>query len=304
MSELIQKIENKYKNLKHDPNTFLKGLLHSKPITYWDYIQVDTLLSLQKTRTDFPDEYIFVVYHQVTELILALITHELKQIVDAKAPLAADRLEDKINRICRYVEVLDSSFSVMSQGMEYEQYNEFRLSLAPASGFQAVSFRIIEFYCTDLFNLIRPENKTETTASESIPDQIKLLYWQDAGMNRQTGARSLMLDLFEEKYLPMLIQNGEQLKGRNLNSIINKDLISDSLKSSLRRMDYLFNVKWPLSHLNTAESYLIASGHKTASTGMSDWQKYLHPAYQQRCFFPGVWTEEERANWGKFEIPQ
>ncbi len=302
MDEILKQIDEKYRNLRHDPNTFLKGLLHSKPLTYWDYIQVDTLLSLQKTKTDFPDEYIFVVYHQITELLLALITHELKQLLADGLQMENAKIEDKVNRINRYAEVLDNSFSVMSQGMEYQQYNEFRLALAPASGFQAVSFRLIEFYCTDIINLIRPENKSKVTADATYLDKLRLVYWQDAGMNRQTGERSLMLDIFEEKYLPLLVSTAEACAGKNLNAIIEKRQMTDSLKNGLRRMDYLLNVKWPLSHLHTAETYLIAAGHKTASTGMSDWQKYLHPAYQQRCFFPSVWSNEERSNWGNFTV--
>jgi tryptophan 2,3-dioxygenase len=78
--------------------------------------------------------------------------------------------------------------------------------------------------------------------------------------------------------------------------------ISIVLKNALRRMDYMFNVKWPLAHLKTAESYLIAAGQKTASTGMSDWQKYLHPNYQRRTFFPSVWLDDELSNWGNFEV--
>ena len=65
---IIDKINEKYQNLGENPETYLKGLLHAKPINYWDYIEVDTLLSLQKPRTDFKDEEIFIMYHQVTEL--------------------------------------------------------------------------------------------------------------------------------------------------------------------------------------------------------------------------------------------
>ncbi len=50
-----------------EPEAFYKGLLYSKPINYWDYIEVESLLSLQKPRTDYPDEMVFIMYHQVTE---------------------------------------------------------------------------------------------------------------------------------------------------------------------------------------------------------------------------------------------
>ena len=83
-SEILKALEEKYKNLGENPETYLKGLLQAKPITYWDYIQVDTLLSLQKTRTDFKDEEIFVMYHQVTELTLKMMIHEIKQLSEGE----------------------------------------------------------------------------------------------------------------------------------------------------------------------------------------------------------------------------
>ena len=44
-NEVIKNIEDKYKALGQDPNMYLHGLLHSKPVNYWEYIEVDTLLS-------------------------------------------------------------------------------------------------------------------------------------------------------------------------------------------------------------------------------------------------------------------
>ncbi len=66
--DLIDQINKKYEALGENPNTYLEGLLQAKPITYWDYIEVDTLFSLQKPRTDFKDEKIFIMYHQVTDV--------------------------------------------------------------------------------------------------------------------------------------------------------------------------------------------------------------------------------------------
>src|SRR5690606_37714905 len=82
--ELLDSISDKYQQLGEKPETYLKGLLQAKPITYWDYIQVDTLLTLQKTRTDYKDEEIFVMYHQVTELTLKMMVHEIKQLSEGE----------------------------------------------------------------------------------------------------------------------------------------------------------------------------------------------------------------------------
>jgi tryptophan 2,3-dioxygenase len=54
-----------------------------------------------------------------------------------------------------------------------------------------------------------------------------------------------------------------------------------------------------LVHLDTAQHYLNSKGETKAATGGSEWKKYLHPKYQQRKFFPKLWSAEEIANWGE-----
>ncbi|HNJ59316.1 MAG TPA: tryptophan 2,3-dioxygenase, partial [Chitinophagaceae bacterium] len=58
---ILESIDKKYADLGENAETYLKGLLQAKPITYWDYIQVDTLHSLQKPRTNYKDEEIFIM---------------------------------------------------------------------------------------------------------------------------------------------------------------------------------------------------------------------------------------------------
>ena len=121
MSDLHKKIEAKYRELGENPEIYLKGLLNAKPITYWDYIGVDTLLTLQKPRTDFKDETIFIMYHQVTELLLKMMRHELEQIV-GEENVAEDFLITKINRLNRYTSMLITSFDIMNDLMDYDDY--------------------------------------------------------------------------------------------------------------------------------------------------------------------------------------
>src|SRR6266496_5349670 len=73
-------LRDKYAQMGQDLNSYLDGLLISNYLTYWDYTHVDTLLSLQNPKTDFPDEMIFIIYHQITELYFKLSLHEFEQI--------------------------------------------------------------------------------------------------------------------------------------------------------------------------------------------------------------------------------
>lgn len=296
---IIELIREKYKGLNEKPETYLKGLLHAKPINYWDYIQVDSLLSLQKPRTNFKDEEIFIMYHQMIELTLKLILHEIKQIIE-KERLDELFLINKINRINRYSGMLITSFDIMREGMDYDDYNTFRSTLAPASGFQSAQFRYIEIYCTPLKNLINEEGRKRLPHNAGIEAHFEHIYWKDAGLNRKNGKKTLTLTQFEEKYLESFISLAYKVQGNTVEEKFNSmQNPSPELQEKMREFDRIYNVEWPLVHLNTAQHYLDKKGENQAATGGSEWKKYLHPQFQQRKFFPLLWNEREIQDWGK-----
>lgn len=298
-NEIIKTIEEKYTNLGENPDTYLNGLLQAKPITYWDYIHVDTLLSLQQTRTDFKDEKIFVMYHQVTELTLKMMIHEIKQLSEGEN-LSEEIWITKLDRLKRYTRMLITSFDIMKDGMSYEDYNIFRSTLTPASGFQSAQFRILELYCTRLQNLINAEGRERLPENPTIDDYFKHIYWKDAGLNRKTGKMTLTLRLFIEKYENDFKSLAESVKGKTLEERVNQmENPSETLKEKLQQFDHFYNVAWPLVHLDTANHYLNSKGENKTATGGSEWKKYLHPKYQQRKFFPELWSDSEIANWGE-----
>lgn len=297
--KLIDAIQNKYEALGEQPETYLNGLLQAKPITYWDYIQVDTLLSLQKTRTDYKDEKIFVMYHQVTELSLNMMIHELEQLSEGEN-LSEAVWMNKLERLKRYTRMLITSFDIMKYGMDYDDYNIFRASLTPASGFQSASFRYLELYCTRLPNLINEMGKQRLPENPTLDDYFENIYWKDAGLNRKTGKMSTTLRLFVEKYEDSFKLLATRVSGKTLEERVEQmENPSEALTQQLKEFDYLYNVAWPIVHLETAQFYLDNKGEEKAATGGSEWKKYLHPKYQQRKFFPKLWTAEEIENWGE-----
>jgi len=291
MADIHDKITAKYEALGEKPETYLKGLLQAKPINYWDYIEVETLLSLQRPRTDFKDEEIFIMYHQVTELFLKMLLHEVKQLQETEEVVEAVWIE-KLGRMNRYTNMLIGSFDIMKDGMRYEDYNVFRDALTPASGFQSVQFRYVELHCTGLANLINTEGKKRLPHDPSIADYFEHLYWKDAGHNRKTGKKTLTLRQFEEKYEAPLIGLAHTLNGKTLNDKFKQlKAPSAALREKLLEFDRLYNVDWPMVHLNTAKHYLDKKGENKTATGGSEWKKYLHPKFQQRTFFPSLWEE-------------
>ncbi|HLW32491.1 MAG TPA: tryptophan 2,3-dioxygenase family protein [Aequorivita sp.] len=296
--ELLKSISDKYNHLGEKPETYLKGLLQAKPITYWDYIQVDTLLTLQKTRTDFKDEEIFVMYHQVTELTLKMMVHEIKQLSEGEN-LSEEVWINKLERLKRYTRMLITSFDIMKYGMSYDDYTVFRDTLTPASGFQSAQFRVLELYCTRLPNLINNQGRERLPSEPTLEDYFENIYWKDAGLDRRTGKTTLTLRLFVEKYEKDFKRLAVEVKGKTLEErVAQMPNPSPELKEKLKQFDHFYNVAWPIVHLDTAQHFLDSKGETKAATGGSEWKKYLHPKYQQRKFFPDLWTEEEKENWG------
>src|SRR5690606_26789579 len=148
---ILEALEQKFEAINQKTETHLEGLLWSKPITYWDYIQTDALLNLQTQRTVLPDEMVFIMYHQVNELLFKMILWEIDQLCHTEKP-KTDYFTEKLRRISRYFDMLTTSFDIMGDGMEVEQYMKFRNTLTPASGFQSAQYRLIEFSSTDLIN--------------------------------------------------------------------------------------------------------------------------------------------------------
>lgn len=295
-------LNDKYNNLDQDVNTHLSGLLHSKPITYWDYIQTDALLNLQVQRTTLPDEMVFLMYHQVNELLFKMILWEIDQVANAVS-ITAEFFENKIMRISRYFDVLTSSFNVMKDGMDVEQYNKFRNTLTPASGFQSAQYRKIEFASTETINLI--DNRFRKTIDRNTPFEhaYEHLYWQAAGKDYKTGKKSYTLKVFEDKYKAEFIRFAEFCNTNNLWTIyknLPEEVKQDKdLTKAMRHYDYTVNITWVMAHYNTANHYLNIGGKTAEATGGSEWVKYMHPKYQKRIFFPELWSTEELEQWGQ-----
>lgn len=301
-NKITDQLNKKYQDLDQNVNTHLEGLLHSKPIDYWDYIQTDALLNLQVQRTIFPDEMVFLMYHQVNELLFKMILWEIDQVAK-KEDISAAFFEDKLMRISRYFDMLTSSFKVMKDGMDVTQYNKFRHTLTPASGFQSAQYRKIEFSSTELINLI--DNRFRETIDRNTPFEhaFEHLYWQAAGKDYKTGKKTYTLTVFEEKYKDEFIRFVEFYNTHNLWTIFKKlpqEVREDQdLVKAMRHYDYTVNITWVMAHYNTANHYLNIGGKTVEATGGSEWVKYMHPKYQRRIFFPDLWSQQELDDWGK-----
>ncbi|MXV14451.1 tryptophan 2,3-dioxygenase family protein [Hufsiella ginkgonis] len=297
----LKQLQEKYGAMGQDMVSYLDGLLYADYLTYWDYIHLDTLLSLQSPKTPFPDEEIFIMYHQVTELYFKLVLHECKQLV-AQRPVDMNFFVARLKRINSYFRALVSSFDIMVDGMDKEQFLKFRMSLLPASGFQSGQYRMIEIYATDFIRLVAQDKRAEM-ADATIEEQFEFIYWKSGATELATGNKTLTLKQFEHKYAATLIglaKSCERLNFRALFSILRQSGDdTTALEEELRKLDQFVNVNWPLAHYKSAVRYLHRQPHEIPATGGTNWQKYLPPRFRKRIFYPELWTQKEMEEWGK-----
>lgn len=320
LQEQLEKLRSKYEAMGQDMNAYLDGLLLSNYLPYWEYARLDTLMSIQHPKTDFPDELIFIIYHQITELYFRLSLHEYEQIGNNgrnvlpngedkgwKDKLEPGYFKERVRRINAYFHALTTSYGVMEHGMEKEQFLRFRMALLPASGFQSAQYRKIEICSTPLNNLVHKDHREKfadtKSDEEGIREMFQFIYWKTGATELETGKKTLTLKQFEEKYSEELIRLALSYKDKNLwakyRTLSDEERSDKELVAEMRKLDLNVNVYWPLQHYKTAARYLLKDEDGVPATGGTNWQKYLPPRFMKRIFFPDLWSEEEKENWGK-----
>ncbi len=295
----LEKLDAKFDAMGQNLSSYLDGLLHSDYLTYWDYIRLDTLLSLQSPRTSFPDEKIFILYHQITELYLKLILVEQNQILEDFGKSDIAQFLKRLTRINRYFDHLINSFDIMIDGMDREQFLNFRMSLLPSSGFQSAQFRLFEIGATDFYLLTEHEQHSKFTFKSALKDIYENLYWKKGATELATGKKTLTLKQFEDKYAEEFLQRASYAKDINIRQQYTKFFQDDpSVIEELRKLDYKSNVGWPLVHYKSAVKYLQKDPTLIKASGGTNWQKYLPPKRQKIIFYPELWSKEEIENWG------
>ncbi|HZK35909.1 MAG TPA: tryptophan 2,3-dioxygenase [Aeromicrobium sp.] len=113
-------------------------------MTYASYLHLDTLLDAQHPVSDQHDEMLFIVQHQVTELWLKQLIHEIRS---AMALIAADDLKPALKRLARVKAIQRQMFEQWSvlETLTPIEYVQFRDKLGKASGFQSPQYRTVEF---------------------------------------------------------------------------------------------------------------------------------------------------------------
>ncbi len=114
--------------------------------TYGGYLRLDTLLSAQQPLGDPPrhDEMLFIIQHQVAELWMKLMIHELRAAIVKLREDDVDATLKILSRVKQVQRQLFEQWAVLAT-LTPSEYMQFRPVLGPSSGFQSLQYRCIEF---------------------------------------------------------------------------------------------------------------------------------------------------------------
>jgi len=236
---------------------------HPTAIDYPSYLHLDELLSLQRplSRPEHPDELLFIVVHQASELWFKVILHELDTLarrLEAGDVAAAVFTVQRINALVRIVADQLSALDTLPP----QRFAEFRGLLGSSSGSQSAQFRAIEAAAG-----LRDAHFMHAIAEHGEPPPMV-----QAWLERPT-----LQSLFEH----LLTQQGTTLTAvygdRSQSPLL-------MLAEALLEFEQGF-ARWRFLHVQLVERII---GPGTAGTGGTLGARYLQRTVNQR-FFPKLW---------------
>lgn len=256
----------------------------SSNMTYGEYLNLDQILSSQERLSGHHDEMLFIVIHQVSELWMKLILHELTAAIKS---IETNDLQTSFKQLARVSNIqvqIIQAWDVLST-LTPAEYIEFRDSLGQASGFQSYQYRMIEFalgYKTDhVLKIYQKDPKlheklVKAYESPGLYDvAIKALAKSGFAikpdiLNRDYSHRYEADDSVHQAWLTVY---------NNVQQFWDLYQLAEKLVDIEDRLQ-----QWRFRHMKTVERII---GHKTG-TGGSSGVGYLKKVLDQR-FFPELW---------------
>ncbi|MYL36679.1 tryptophan 2,3-dioxygenase [Halobacillus litoralis] len=256
----------------------------SERMTYGEYLRLDELLESQKPLSSHHDEMLFIMIHQVSELWMKLMLHELQAAIRS---IQNDDMQPAFKMLARVSSIqkqIIHAWDVLAT-MTPSEYMEFRDQLGQASGFQSYQYRMIEFslgYKTDaVLKIYRKDKKLHSRLEEAYKQpslyDVTLEQLAKAGFD-------LDPEMLERDYTRMYEQNPTVEAAW---ACVYKDV--DRYWHLYQLAEKLVDLEdslqqWRFRHMKTVERII---GHKKG-TGGSTGVGYLKKVLDHR-FFPELW---------------
>jgi tryptophan 2,3-dioxygenase len=231
-------------------------------VTYGSYLALDELLELQRPRSAHPDELLFIVVHQASELWFKEILHELDLLVGAFQAHEPEFALFRMGRINALMRIVSAQLSAL-ETLPPQHFAEFRTHLGSSSGSQSLQFRAIEAAS----GLREPHFMHVLQEHGEIPEVV-----------RRALARPTLQDLFME----LLRAQGVELEALYVGE---RPTTLFFLAEALLEYEQQFG-QWRFKHVQLVERVL---GPLTGGTGGTLGARYLARTIDQK-FFPALWA--------------
>ena len=234
-------------------------------LSYASYLRIPELLGLQKGLSDAHDELLFIVVHQAYELWFKVLLHELEAARDA---IEADDLRAARHYLARVkvIEALLVEQVGVLETMAPQDFLTFRSELAPASGFQSIQFREIEYL----------SGLKDRGFVKALEDEL--------------GARERLERRLAEPSLADAFHALLERRGLTVASLYQDGRHGDVLELAESLLDHDEGFRlWRLRHIEMVERQIGDKPGTGGSTGV----RYLKSTLGKR-FFPELWEERSQ----------
>ena len=230
-------------------------------LSYESYLHIPELLALQSGLTEAHDELLFIVVHQVYELWFKVLIDELES---ARASIQSEELRAARHALARVKVIEDLLVEQVAvlETMAPQDFLTFRSELAPASGFQSVQFREIEFL-------------------SGLKDAGYIKALDGEGDARARLQRRLDQPSLHDVFSALLKRRGVTVSDLYRQADRNADLLE--LAEALLDHDEGFRL-WRLRHVEMVSRQIGDKPGTGGSTGV----RYLQSTLSKR-FFPELW---------------
>src|SRR5271166_7047922 len=257
----------------------------SDSLSYGQYLNLDKLLDAQHLLSYQPDEMLFIVIHQVSELWMKLCLHELVATIDCVRRDDLGPTFKMLARVSTIQQQLLHSWDVLAT-ITPSDYSAFRNALGKSSGFQSWQYRMLEFTIgnknADMIKVFR--NDPVIYAHLDLALRSPSLYDEVLRLLSRRGFDLPPQAIDRDYTLPY--QASKQVAAAWLSVYHNAEKEWDlyQLAEHLVDLDYKFQL-WRFAHVKTVERII---GFKRGTGGTSG-VAYLTKALELR-FFPELWT--------------
>lgn len=256
----------------------------SRSLSYGDYLELDKLLSAQHPLTEAHDEVLFIVIHQVSELWMKLVVHELQGAMQLLGQGIIDPALKRLTRVVRAQEQMTNAWEVLKT-MTPADYLEFRSSFGSASGFQSHQYRLIEFLLGNRNPFMMRPHEHDRAHHQLLEAAIQSPGLYDLSL-RILSQRGLLIpsSILERDYSQPYEANREVLKAW-LEVYRHTEERWDLYYLAEKLVDVEDNFRrWRFNHLTTVERMI---GQKRGSGGTAG-LGYLKKALEV-VLFPELW---------------